>query len=85
MGLVTIVTRLGSLSQENLRNCTILELMLMTKPAKAAPNTFRSEDYQRAMELAMPLVEELDCTFGQGFLWWRPLSAQAASVAIASK
>lgn len=57
MGLVTIVTRLGSLSQENLRNCTILGLMLMTKPAKAALNAFRSEDYQRAMELAMPHKE----------------------------
>jgi diguanylate cyclase (GGDEF)-like protein/PAS domain S-box-containing protein len=31
------------------------------------------------------LLEELDCTFGQGFLWWRPLSVQDASVAIAVK
>jgi TPR repeat protein len=63
MGLVTIVTRLGSLSQENLRNCTILGLIAMTELAKAALNAFRSGDYQRAMELSMPLAEAGDPEF----------------------
>lgn len=31
------------------------------------------------------LLEELNCRFGQGFLWWRPLSAQDASDAISAQ
>jgi EAL domain-containing protein (putative c-di-GMP-specific phosphodiesterase class I) len=31
------------------------------------------------------LLKELDYTFGQGFFWWRPLSAQDAGIAIAAK